>query len=123
MVAFGGLALALSATGVFSVLAYGVAQQTYEFGLRMALGASPREVLASVQLQTLKLALTGLALGLPAALAIGRIMSTVLLGVVSIDGGTFAVFASLLMAVSLSAGYFPARRAARLNPMRALRND
>jgi len=123
MVAFGGLALALSATGVFSVLAYGVAQQTYEFGLRMALGASPREVLASVQLQTLKLAVTGLAIGLPASLALGRIMSTVLLGVVSIDGGTFAAFASLLMVVSLLAGYFPARRAARLNPMLALRND
>jgi putative ABC transport system permease protein len=123
MVAFGGLALALSATGVFSVLAYGVVQRTYEFGLRMALGASPGAVLASVQIQTLKLAAAGLAIGLPASLALGRVMSSVLLGVVSIDVGTFAGFATLLLVVSLLAGYFPARRAARLNPMLALRND
>jgi putative ABC transport system permease protein len=123
MVAFGGLALALSATGVFSVLAYGVAQRTYEFGLRMALGASPREVLASVQIETIKLAAIGLAIGLPASVAVGSAMSTVLVGVVTVDAGTFAVFASVLIAVSLLAGYFPARRAARLNPMLALRND
>jgi predicted permease len=121
MFVFGALALVLSAGGVFSLMAYSVAERTHEFGLRVALGASPKDVLGMVHKQTLKLAVAGLVLALPTAFVLARVMSSLLLGVVSLDVGTFAGFTILLVMVSLSAGYFPARRAARVDPIIALR--
>jgi putative ABC transport system permease protein len=123
MVVFGALALVLSAIGVFSVLAYSVAERTGEFGLRVALGASPRDVIGIVHKQTLRLAAAGVAIGAPAALAFGWMMSRLLFGVVALDAGTVAGFTLLLIAVSLLAGHFPARRAARVDPIISLRNE
>jgi putative ABC transport system permease protein len=123
MVAFGILALVLAAVGVYGVLSQAVAERTHEFGVRLALGAQPRAVLKQVIGQSLKLAGTGLLIALPLAVALNRVMASVLFGVVDLSWGILGEFMALLVSVALLAGYLPARRAMRVDPMVALRHE
>jgi putative ABC transport system permease protein len=123
MAMFGLLALVLAAVGVYGVIAYSVTQRTHEIGVRTALGAQPRDVLGLVIGQALKLAAVGLAIGLPVALGLGRVMAGALFGMVALDAMTFAGFTLLLATVALLAGYVPARRAMTVDPMVALRYE
>jgi predicted permease len=118
---FAGFALALAAIGIYGVMAYLVSQGTREIGIRMALGATQSAVLRLVVRQGLMLALSGVAIGLVAALAFSRLLGGLLFGVRSNDPLTFAAIAILLMVVALLASYIPARRAARIDPMISLR--
>jgi putative ABC transport system permease protein len=120
---FAGLATLLAAIGIFGVMNYSVTLRTREIGLRMALGAQPREVLRLILKQGLLLTAIGIAVGLAGALALTRVMSGLLFGVGSTDPATFAAIALLLTLVSLIACYLPARRATRVNPLIALRYD
>jgi predicted permease len=123
LVAFAVLALALAAVGVYGVMAYAVTQRTQEFGIRMALGASPSDVLKQVFLEGGRLAALGLALGLIAAVALTRWMASLLFGVKPNDPATLGVTAALLAFVALAACYIPARRATRVDPLVALRYE
>jgi ABC-type antimicrobial peptide transport system permease subunit len=123
MVMFGALALTLASVGVYGVMAYAVSQRTREIGMRMALGARPQDVLRLVVGQSLKLAALGLAIGLPVALALGRAMAGALFGVVALEPSTFVGFTLLLTGAATLAGYLPARRATKVDPMTALRSE
>jgi ABC-type antimicrobial peptide transport system permease subunit len=117
---FGLLALVLAATGVYGVTSYSVAQRTREMGLRMALGADPGDVLRLVMGQGVKLTAAGVAVGLVSAYALTRLMSSVLFGVSANDVVTFAAVSALLAAVAIGAGFIPARRATKVEPIEAL---
>jgi putative ABC transport system permease protein len=118
---FAGLAVVLAALGVYGVTAYDVSRRTYEVGVRMALGARAGTVLRLIVAQGLAPVLAGLAIGLIAARALTRVLSSLLYGVDATDPMTFASVALLLGAVALLAVYVPARRAARVDPILALR--
>jgi putative ABC transport system permease protein len=120
---FAALALLLAGVGIYGVLAYSVTERTHEIGLRMALGASSRDVLRMVMGNSARLIAAGLALGLGAALAVTRLMTSLLFQVSATDPLTYAGIAALLSAIALIASYLPARRAARVDPMVALRYD
>jgi putative ABC transport system permease protein len=120
---FGCVALVLSTVGVYGVLAESVARRTPEIGIRLALGAEPRDVMKLVLGQALKLTGLGLAIGLPVAFAVNRAMTSLIFGIVSVNLAVLAGFAALLMIVALAAGYVPARRAMRVDPMVALRYE
>ena len=121
--AFSALAMLLAAIGLYGVMAYAVAQRTREIGIRMALGAHPRDVLRLVLGQGMALTGVGLAIGIALALALGRSMSSLLYGLAPHDPATFAAVAMLLAGVAALASYIPARRAMRVDPVVALRYE
>jgi putative ABC transport system permease protein len=121
--AFAAIALLLTAAGIFGVLSYLVTQRTREIGLRMALGAQPKDVLGVIVGHGVRLALLGLCIGVAGALVVTRWMSSVLFDVKPSDPLTFVVVATLLGSVAFLAAYVPARRAMRVDPMVALRYE
>jgi predicted permease len=120
---FGALALLLSAIGLYGVMAYSVARRTNEIGIRMALGAQPWAVLGMVLRESVLVVGVGLLAGIPAALACGRLVKSQLYGLAANDPITIAGAAVMLIAVALLASYLPARRAALLDPLAALREE
>jgi predicted permease len=123
LAAFAALALVLASIGIYGVISYAVAQRTQEFGIRLALGAQPRNVFSMVLGQGARLALLGIVLGFIAAFAATRLMASLLFGVQPTDPITFVAVPSLLMGVALLACYIPARRATRVDPLVALRYE
>ena len=120
---FAGLALALAAIGIYGVMAYMVSQGTREIGIRMALGATPRNILNLVVRQAMTLALFGVVIGLSGAFALSRLLQNLLFSVRATDAATFAAVPLVLIVVAFVATYVPARRAARIDPMISLRCD
>jgi putative ABC transport system permease protein len=120
---FATLALLLAGIGIYGVMAFAVAQRTHEFGIRMALGAGGGQILSLVLREGVLLALIGLGLGLGGAYLVGRAMQATLYGVSALDAGAFSAVAIVLIAAALLACYFPARRASRVDPMVALRDE
>jgi putative ABC transport system permease protein len=120
---FAAMALVLAATGIFGVISYSVSCRTNEIGVRVALGASRGAILRMVLRETLILTLLGLAVGVPSALAASRLVRNLLFDVSTSDPATLATVALALTAVATLAGYVPARRATRVNPITALRSE
>jgi putative ABC transport system permease protein len=120
---FGLVALALSSIGVYGVLSESVAQRTHEIGIRMALGANPRDLMKLILGQALKLTAIGLATAVPCAVAISWTMASMIFGVVTVDFAILAGFTALLLLVALGAGYLPARRAIGVDPVVSLRYE
>jgi predicted permease len=119
--AFAAIALLIAAIGIYGVLSYSVTQRTREIGLRMALGAQPANVLSLVVREGMLVAIVGIGAGIAGALALSRLMSTMLFGVAPRDPVTLAAVAAALGAIALAACCIPARRAARVDPIVALR--
>jgi putative ABC transport system permease protein len=120
---FSGLALVLAAIGIYGVVSYSVAQRAREIGIRMALGAHRGDVLRLVLAQGGKMSLTGIAIGAIASAGLTRLMANLLYGVSAVDPATFAVVAFVLAVIAMVASYLPARRALRMDPLVALRNE
>jgi predicted permease len=118
---FAGFALILASLGIYAVISYSVSQRTQEIGIRMALGASAQALQARILLQTLGLAAIGMVIGICCSWALSKMLTGLLYGVTATDPGTFAAMLLLLTAVAALAGYLPARRASRIDPMSALR--
>jgi putative ABC transport system permease protein len=123
LAAFAGVAAVLAAIGIYGVLACSVEERTREIGVRMALGAQRRQVLAIVLRRGLALTLAGLALGTASAAGSARLLESLLFGVATVDGPTYASVLLLFFLVALLAAYVPARRATRVDPLTALRAD
>jgi macrolide transport system ATP-binding/permease protein len=121
--AFGVLAILLSAVGLYSVMAYVVSQRTREVGIRMALGANRADVMKMITVQGMRLAIIGVVIGLLLSLGLARALSSLLIGVSGYDVTTFAIVSALLVLVALIACYLPARRATKIDPLVALRYE
>lgn len=122
-VTFAASALVLAAIGTYGVVSYSAAQRTFEIGMRLALGATRSSVFGLVLRQSLRLVLAGLVAGVAASLALTRALEAFLYGITSTDPLTFLWVCALLVAIGLAAGYLPARRAAAVDPLTALRVD
>ncbi len=120
---FAAVALILAAIGVYSVMSYSVAQRTHEVGVRMALGAQQRHVLRMILGQGLKLVLVGVVIGVTTAFAVTRVVSNLLFGVTATDPAIFVAVPLLLVVIAILASYLPARRALKVDPIIALRNE
>jgi putative ABC transport system permease protein len=120
---FGVIALVLASIGMYGVISYSVARRTREIGIRMALGAAPRSVFRMVLGQGARIVSVGLAIGLVASFFVARLMTSFLYGVRSTDPATYAAVCALLIFVALLACYLPARRATRVDPTVALREE
>jgi putative ABC transport system permease protein len=120
---FGGLALVLSALGIYGVLSYVVSRRTQEIGIRMALGATRGDVMRLIVGHGMALTIAGIAIGLAASWAITRSLGAMLVGVSPHDAGTFAAIACLLAATAFVASYLPGRRATHVDPVIALRDE
>jgi putative ABC transport system permease protein len=121
--AFALVALLLAAVGIYGVISFGVSQRSREFGIRIALGATPSDVVALVLRSGTRLTLVGLAIGLVGALLATRTMSALLFGVSALDGPTFAVVCLVLAGAATLASWLPARRAAAVDPVVAMRAE
>ena len=123
MTIFAGLALVLACVGLYGVISYSVSRRTHEVGIRMAVGATRRDILMAVIRQGFQITLIGMTTGMAAALALSQLLRSVLFGVTPNDPKTFIGVSALLIAVSLLASYYPARRAMKVDPMVALRYE
>jgi putative ABC transport system permease protein len=122
-ISFAASALILAAIGTYGVVSYSTAQRTYEMGVRVALGATKTSIIGLVVSQSLRLVLSGLAVGVAASLVVNQTLNRFLYGVTATDPITFFAVGGLLLVMALLAGYFPARRAASADPLMALRAD
>jgi putative ABC transport system permease protein len=120
---FSSFALLLATVGIYGVMQYTVAQRTHEIGVRMALGARPLQVVRLVESEGLRLALAGVSLGVVGSLTLSPFISSLLFGVHAADPLTYTAVVSMLIVVSLAASYVPARRAAQVDPVEALRHE
>ena len=120
---FAGVALLLACIGIYGVLAYVTSQRVPEIGVRMALGASSSHVIGLVLRQSLGMILAGVAIGIGAAFAAGRLLERLVAGVRSAEPSAFAVMIAVLVMAALFASFLPARRASRLDPLKALREE
>jgi putative ABC transport system permease protein len=118
---FATLALAMAAVGLYAAISYSVSQRTHEMGIRMALGARPGDLLRLILGQGMALTAIGVAVGMAGALLLSRFLTTLLHGVSATDPSTFAVLSFFVLAIALLACYMPARKAAKVNPIEALR--
>ena len=120
---FSAVALVLAVFGVYSVITEAVVQRRFEMGIRSALGAAPRRLVALAMRTTLRPTVIGVAIGIVGALAVTRLMKSSLFGITSSDSITWAATCTVMITASVIAGYVPARRAARVDPMTALRAE
>jgi putative ABC transport system permease protein len=120
---FAGLALTLAGIGIYGVTAYMAGQRTHEIAVRMALGAQPMDIARLVVGEGLRLGLAGVAAGVVSALLLTSVMRNLLYGVTASDPVTFVVVSAVLVGITLAACYLPARRAARVDPIVALRGE
>ena len=120
---FGGLALLVASIGLFGLMSYSVARRTNEIGIRMALGAERRDVLQLVMRESMILVVTGVLLGVAGAVAASRLIASLLFGLAPVDPATMGGAVVVMVLLSAIAGYLPARRASRVDPMVSLRYE